>query len=533
MKINEKQIFKNYETDRYSNTSWEKSIKYFESKELPYELLFAIITFKNKSLKGLPYFLILSGYIKDMDYIYEGVSLSLLFEMFKNQNKLENYFLENNGTFKVISSDVSKETIKRVLTSINDKEVLTPILNENKEILFEKFKGLLSHHNYEEFFSNILHFFYMNRDFDVVNTILFDLNLSNEEIDKLLYSSAFNNDGDTFLLRIMINSDIELLEKIDELYNIDIDKFVSVSSLIENLFSTQNYPEVKKSSLLNHSKITDFFISKGVDAYIAKLRIKEEGKYVFRDPFIDLYENVRRFFNINDFSTRINYYIKNTNTFEENYFFWIMVFPYKKDILNKYYSKLSISEKEDLFQFYSSEQNSECLSFFFNDPDFDLNVKVKEEIAIVRFLCDKRNKDFDNTLKIAYKFLESGSRINDVNQRNMSLKKYLSMHNDDAKKVKVEELISKFENNVQEIISFDMKVLGEIYGNPFKYIDEVNFQLKNILLKKNFFENIDNVIFLKSVDNELYFKVDNDIIVVPKENISGNDFTNKSYRKVV
>jgi len=49
-----------------------------------------------------------------MDYIYNGLSISLIFEMFRTKNKMDNPFLKEGGSFKVISED----DIKRVLTSI-------------------------------------------------------------------------------------------------------------------------------------------------------------------------------------------------------------------------------------------------------------------------------------------------------------------------------------------------------------------------------------------------------------------------------
>jgi len=151
---------------------------------------------------------------------------------------------------------------------------------------------------------------------------------------------------------------------------------------------------------------------------------------------------------------------------------------------------------------------------------------------VIRFLKDKRNDDFQNTLKITRMFLEAGARTNNITRNNKSLEEFLVVGQNESNIQLVKDLISEFPDNIEEIVSFDIAELNKLSRSPFKYIDEVVSQLKMILLKKKIYNEIFDISYVITDKNDLFFKVNNDTIVIPEENISGNDFTNNSYKRI-
>lgn len=535
IKINKKQILKNYQDDKDYSCTWEKTLRYADKKNIPFEHIFAQIAFENKSIKGLPYFLILSGRINDVNYMYEGISISTIFEMFKNFNKIENPFLATGGSFKVDSNLVSKDNLKKILLSIKDLEVLKPIIKENKELVFDKFKDVLSYHSYEMNFSNFVLYSYLNGDTDIVRTILFDIDLSSRDADQLIYESYFQESTDSLLGRIIMNGDIELLKEIDEKYNIDLSKSKSISSLFKSLFYQSNYPMKKIVSDADKFDVLDFMISKNIDSFIDVLR-KTEDRFVSRyRKLAETFRNVLKNSKESQNQKFFNYFLKNTETKTNDYFFWSLVFINDFDFIKINFSNYTKSEKEELFILTSSTLNYDVLSLFLKDGSFDLNKKVNEEIAIYRFISKLNSKtELLERVKISAKFLSAGSRMNNINRACFDLERILRsnrtlLKNEDEA---ISSLFERYSNNTEELITFDFKITRNKLNDPFGYIEDIMSQLKDILLKKAIYKSIDSIMFIKKDKNNIFFLIDSELIMIPEENISGNEFTEKSFTKV-
>ena len=412
-------------------------------------------------------------------------------------------------------------------------------------MIFDNFKGTLSHHNYEIYFANFLHYAYMNRDFDLVDTILFKLDLSTEQRNRLVYEMNYISDnGESFILSVIGSGDITLIEKINEKYPIDISK-IKIHNLFRKLFSNNHYPEIRKHTLDEKYKLIELFISLNIDSVLEN--IKSNGKS-YNNPFSELTKTMKAMY----FSERsdrkpgamstynyINRYIVNSNTTIVNYFFWMNVFSNDLQFVQRNYSKLNKEEKEDLFILTGSEKeiNYKILDLFLSDDSFELNKKVNEQIALVRFIKANSKFTVDDRIKISEKFLEAGSRINNINQAGWNLKKLIVIDPINYGKPlesnieKAETLLEKYKNNIEETISFDLNGLNFERSASFEQVTIILSQLKDILVKKGFYKEIKDIMFIRKEDNEIYIFIDSETIILPIESISGNEFTQNSFRK--
>lgn len=534
-KINEKQILKNYEEDRYYSCLWEKTLKYATKKEIPFEYIFAMIAFQTKSIHGLPYFLILSGRITDINFMYKGISISIIFEMFKNQNKIDNPFTSQGAPFKVEAELVDRDSLKKILLSIKDLDILKPIIKNNQEMIFDKFKAKIENQYSEISFSNFVLYSYMNNDIDIVKTILFDLDLSKEQINQLIYESWYKDSFDSLIVRIVMNGDFSLLNKIDKKYSIDLEKVTSVSKLFSSLFYENNYPMKNEVFPSEKFKLIDFFIDKGLDSQIEILRNKADR---FVNPYKKLAETFRSLVKYAEDKNKLmyfNYYLDNTDTEDKNYFFWSLVFINNFDFIKRNYINYSDEEKEILFKMTAKSLNYQVLSLFLNDEDFNLNRKINESIALHRFLNEIDSKtSLADRLIISEKFLNAGSRINNLNRNNVDLKRILMGKIDisESEIKSIDKLIEKYKSNVEKVISFDIKKAVNNGNSNFGYVDEIISQLKDILLKKGLYKSIDVIMYVKTENSNVFFLIDSEMIFIPEENISGNEFTENSFTKV-
>jgi len=563
-----KQIIKNYNSDLETNCIWDKTLKYIIKKDIPYEFLFSLIAEETKSLKGLPYFLILTKKITNFDFIYKNMSLSVVFEIYNTNKEITNSIIDLGGKFDIETDKITADNISNILLRLDDNKILESIFLKNDKILTEQFKDTNSD-RYRDEYSNILSYFLSKGKISTINMILFELNLDNDIINKILFS--YNSESSNFFQLLLLENKIEILEKLDKNYNINYD------TKPKNNFSYNEPPNI--SSVLNNyrdsydkTKVIDFLISKNFDV-VESYMINGDGGFDksfnnnnqelkgYDRTYFNYIQTIRRMLNkatsaydktilVN--KKNINYFLDNSNTIENNPFFWSLVFIGTDkgfEILKKYLNIFNDIETNYYFEYsYNNFYTKELEYLFINVNRFKENINMKdkyEDTILSVFVEKKTSKIFENKsdtigskekyLEIIEIFLKNGARINDIDSDHKNINEIFDFrlkflkNLDENFNIEFKKITLKYKDNIEEVITFDINKLKRT--EPFLYVNEVMIQLKNILIKKSIYSNIEYIKFLGNTKNkDIIFEIDDTLLSFNISFISGNELDNEMFK---
>lgn len=572
-KRTENQILKNLKNDLESSMYFEKSLKYIEKNQIPYEEVFALVLTNEKSLKDFPLYLIYNGYIKNYSYIYNGISLPLYFDIY-NTTFSENLLIKEGGKYILQNPDLSY--FNDILIHVNDIDIIRIILKTNKKTIFNKInvklKGESYSHDYINYLDMLLSCLRCNNienahswQNDVVgytkedkiniqkifDLILFDMDLTKEEIDKLLYGTTERNSF-SLIGQIISNLDFDLFKKIYDKFGFDYEKSVPEDysyhyiPLIPSLMIVRkDYYGNKKKEKEEYFKFLDFFIDKKYPLIPNEMKSQTYSGDVKMDSFMNresckgtisrgYYETISSFKKaLNDEKTDdgynkkrslelVNYYIDKTDTLVDENHFWGLASITNDSLLEK----LSLVNKEIGKEWTFEEIHTTLKNAIYSNKPELIKPIFEDDIENMKYLTKKLK--YNNTLVISilqetergiegdklFEFfrilLDYGYRINNHND-NEDFYEFFIIERLGIKN-KLKELVKEYPNNYEHFIHFDTKKIGDTlkgtfgstFDKPLNYIMVLSGELVRVLNEFDF-DEVKGVYFDRIVDNEATF----------------------------
>lgn len=541
-KIN--QIIKNHEIDLIEN-SFNKSIKYLEKNKIPFEEAIAIIIEKQKSLIGLPILLIKENMITNYQYIFNGVSINLLIEVYK-----KDYIIDIQKNFKI--NNTNYFFITNILLLIKDKNLLLEILNENKNVFLKEITEQVNGYTYN--FINYLSFLnYIDKKNIIGNIkelfeiILFNIEWSKKEINTILYET--NEDNNRSLIEDIVNDyNIETFKKIVKKYGFDYEKsvpnkysyyyipIIPFLFLIDDRFDYSNKNKINKLEI--SKQFLDLFIelkvnlfpkemlsqTKSNDIEMNKMFGDKSCKGTISRGYYTTSKEIKEAIEDNkDNSSKtktielLKYYFEKSNTLEIDNSFWSLTL-----VSNKELNSILLNVKKNIGKKWTNEEVRNALknAIYSNKPEnlHDFLKDNKDNLELLHkknkygntMLLDilqetERGIEKEKLLELCKILLDYGYRINNHSGKDnfyeFFMFKNIGIQNE------LKKLCKKYPNNYKETISFN---IDKPYKSleTFNQIDQITKDFLNILEKLEF-ENIKTIYFDKIINKDIIYFIPN------------------------
>lgn len=565
------QILKNLEDDKKNSMYFEKTLKYIEKKEIHYEEVFGLIMQETETLKGLPLYLIFSNKISNPSYIYDGISLPIYFDMY-NKFQKENILVKNGG--KYILENTNSTYLTKILNKIKDFETIKTILKLNKDFIFNSIEIILPNHSYSTKFSNYLSMLlytlntaknttlsyhndvivYTKEDIEniekIIDLVLFDLDLSNKEIEELLYYEDSNkNNGHSAFSYIICNQEVELFKKIVNIYGFDYEKTVpdnypyyympDIPVILSHSFDYNNkeqtYERLKKmlgvfislkcdiipKELLSQTKSADVAMSKMFGKDNCENTISRGYKKSIKSikEVIDKNENKYYQFNTN----LVKYYIENTNTLIKDNDFWNQA-----SVSNDEIYQIVLEKNKEIKRIWNEESIKEVMknAIYLNKPElikeiFEsdknnikyLHIQNQSNNTMVFDILSNTTNGINNDKLIEFFtiLLDYGYRINN-HIENEDFYEFCGFKN---LKEKLIELSKMYPDNYESFICFDVSKFSEVLYRK-KFIN-CGVYTKNIVFTETLNKEVVRLcnefeLFNEKIEHLLFSHIKNDLI---------------------
>jgi len=414
---------------KQQNELEKKGIK-VEKYDVDYSFLI-----KNYNKENLLNYAIKSGDKQIFDYIFDKIPKSMILDLNKNKNVLEDAFREGNGYFF--------EKIYKNYPSLFKKEIIVLNININ---CYDTLKYVLE--------NNIISL-KIDKDKIFVNTIILEAN--NKIIENLLedYSFKIHNADEEIKLKFKN----KLINIINLLYDYEYRNYCSTTALtkvvnLNDIDILDNFIKICSFGTFGTSYCTTFSIQYSYEFKNTLLKIEKGNQYFNKDFYKKLLDFVK-----NNISNDI-----------KNDFFGILFFGLMES--SNFLKSIDIkNNKEDVEKNKINKENTEKFILFLlenygNDINFlycNENFKNFGRYYFLQAICfrnDLEQKEKIKIIKLIFDYLEKNNKEeiikNVINERDIK-GYYLAHFTDILLELKYDEVLEFIFDNYKKYIELDNK----------------------------------------------------------------------------